>query len=783
MSAAPAPGTILGSYVLERMLGRGGMGVVFLAYDNTLQRRVALKVLNADGAEAARSQLLREARSAAALNHPSICHVYEVGEANGAAFIAMEHIEGHPLNDLIGSQPLPMATLLRYGHQLADALAFAHEHGVVHRDFKAANIIVTPQGLLKIIDFGLARRVVANADGASTIATAVPQGSTAGTPYAMAPEQVRGEYADARSDIWALGVLLYEMAGGAKPFRGASAAELFSSILRDTPPRLDDGVPAALRAVIDRCLMKDPADRFPRAADVRVALEAMQDGQAVAAARWPAVARRWAVAAAAVVALAAAGFAPWAWSRFHDLTSPPPLRLAVLPFTDLAAEPDQAYFSEGLTDETIAELGRINAQRLQVLSRTTSMHYRNAALPLKDIGRELDVAYLLEGSTRREGNRVRIVARLVQASDEAQRWSGTFERESADVLALQSDIAKGVAEALSVALLPESRARLDAMPQVNAQAYDYVLRGRSHSAKLTRGDLDVALKYFQSALDLNPDFAPAVLGIARVWSGRQQMGFAIPADAQPPMKAALARALVLDDSSSDAHLGQAITYTWTDWRFADAEREFQRAITLGPNNSEAHAFYGHYLYVMHRRAEGEREMRRALELDPLSELIQALYGTTLLWNGRNEEALANAKNILKTTPDSNQALNQTSIALHNLGRLDDSVAAEIQWARARGDTVLATAMATAAAEGGYVLAMQREGDVLAARAEQRGGAPNRIATAYLRAGQYDKAIDWLEKGLAAREPNMPYINTGPQYDPVRSMPRFKALVRRMQLPE
>lgn len=278
-SGVMGPGTVLGTYRIERLLGRGGIGAVFLAYDTTLRRHVALKVVDApaDG-ETSRTRLLREARSAAALNHPHICTVYEVGEANGAAFIAMEYVEGRSLRDRLDEGALSLEEAVRYGLQAADALGYAHDHGVVHRDFKAANVIVTETGRLKIVDFGLARRGDALMASATTMGSVVPAGAAAGTPYAMAPEQVRGDSSDARTDIWALGVLLYEMVTGARPFTGTTVPELFSAILRDPPTALPERVPLELRAVIERCLEKDPERRHPHARDVRAALEAVERG-------------------------------------------------------------------------------------------------------------------------------------------------------------------------------------------------------------------------------------------------------------------------------------------------------------------------------------------------------------------------------------------------------------------------------------------------------------------------------------------------------------------------
>ena len=472
-----ASGMMVGTHRLERLLGRGGMGSVFLAYDTRLQRQVALKVLDHDEADATSSaRLLREARNAAALNHPHICTIHEVGEADGTAFIAMEFVEGRSLRERVDEGPLLMGEAVRLGIQAADALAHAHEHGVVHRDFKAANAIVGENGRLKVVDFGLARRDDPRLSDATTMASVVPAGAVAGTPYAMAPEQVRGEAADARTDVWALGVLLYELATGARPFSGQSVPELLSSILTKPPSPPLLRVPVQLTAVITRCLEKDPARRYQRAEEVRAALEAIAAGTTAPWSTWGyRLRRRQAIAAIAAVLAAFAVLLGFNLGGLRDrligvVGEEPPIRLAVLPFENLTGDPEQEYFSDGLTDEMIAQLGRLHPQRLSVIARTSSMRYKRRDLPMDQIARELGVDYVMEGSARREGNRVRISASLIQARDQTQRWSETFEQEMSNVLALQSDVARGVARALAITLLPADQSRLAAVRPVNPEA-------------------------------------------------------------------------------------------------------------------------------------------------------------------------------------------------------------------------------------------------------------------------------------------------------------------------
>jgi len=782
------PGVTLGTYQVERQLGRGGMGVVFLARDTTLHRQVALKVLGSptdDGT--ARVRLLREARNAAALNHPNICTVYEVGEADGCAFIAMEYVEGRPLSDRLAESALPLAEAVRYGIEAADALAYAHDHGVVHRDFKAANAIVTETGRLKVVDFGLARRSDALMASATTLASLVPAGAAAGTPYAMAPEQVRGEPADARTDLWALGILLYEMVTGTKPFHGTTIPELFSSILRDAPAPMPETVPAEMRAVIERCLDKDPERRNQHAREVRVALEAIQAGTVSpwVAWRYHLTRKRWLAPAAALFGIVAVvvGFNVGG-ARDRLVGSPPaapPIKLAVLPFENLTGDPEQEYFSDGLTDEMITQLGRLHPQRLSVIARTSSMRYKNRDTPIDQIGRELGVEDVLEGSARREGSRVRINATLIQVRGQTQRWTNSFDRELAGILALQSDVARGVAGSLALTLLPAEQARLASTKPVNPEAYEAYLMGLSHAVKMTRPDLDTAEKYFDLALARDPGYALAYVGLSKVWSLRQQVGFVARKEAAPREKAAAEKALELDPRLPEAHERLAIHYS-RDWNWGAADSEYQRAIELGPGLAEARAVYSWHLFRMKRPVEARTQIQRAIELDPLNEQVRGFYAGTLEFSHRFAEAEVENRNLLKTNPNSPMATAGLTRVLHELGRYADAVAAERGRLAARGDTDIEAALMRGYPAGGYRQAMRQAADGMAVRSRATGFDSYYIAQLYKRAGATNQAIEWLEKAFEAHDPNISYMGVNPIFDDLRSDPRFQNLLRRMNLP-
>jgi TolB-like protein/Tfp pilus assembly protein PilF len=456
--------------------------------------------------------------------------------------------------------------------------------------------------------------------------------------------------------------------------------------------------------------------------------------------------------------------------------------LVVLPFQNLTGDPEQDYFSDGLTEEVITRLGGLQPQQLSVIARSSSMQYKNRNAPIERIGRELGVDYVLEGSTRREGNRVRISTTLIQVRDQTQRWADTFERELSGILALQSDVAKGVAGSLALTLLPDDRARLAVARRVNPDAYESVLQGRSHANKLTRADLDTAQRYFELALEKDPTYASAYAGLSFVWTSRQQMGFVASSESAPRLKAAIAKALELDSTLADGHRQLANQYAMTDWNWADAEREYQRAIELGPSDAEAPAFYSHYLYIMKRPIEAQAQIQRALALDPLSELVQALFGRDLVHARRFDEAVQQFQKVLKTNPNSPQALNNLAELYYLLDRHDDALEGEKARFRARGDVEIEQALIRGQSRTGYAGAIREAADTLAARSRVSHAASVDVAGLYLRAGQNDQALDWLERSFDMRDPMLPYIAVHPIYDVIRSNPRFQALLQRMNLP-
>jgi TolB-like protein len=516
------------------------MGEVYRAYDEQLGRDVAIKVLPADqlGDATARARLLREARSVAALNHPHICTVYEVSESDGQAYIAMELIDGKPV-----SVPLPKEQVLRYGQEIADALAHAHERGIVHRDLKCGNVMVTSDDRVKILDFGLAKRLDSNAGDGTTEELITKRGSVMGTLAYMAPEQLRGANADVRSDIWALGVMLYEMSTGERPFKGQTQFELVSSILNDRCP--------AAPPVIQRCLEKDPARRYQSARDVRAALES-----------GPTAIRRPKLWIAAAIALAIAAVAPFVKLPHYASKIQ---SLAVLPLENLSGDPNQEYFADGITDALITELGKIRGLS-RVIARSTVMQFKGSKKPPAQIAKELDVDALLTGSVIRSGDRVRVTAALVNPSTGAELWSGRFEHDLRDVLSLQSEVARAIILEITGKLTPEEKERLQKTHTVNPAAYEDYLKGRYYlRGRLNPQDVASARVYFERALKEDPDYGVAMMGLADAISSPAQAGRVPATDVFPRARALVEQTLAREPDLAEARdLNARFLFVW-DW--------------------------------------------------------------------------------------------------------------------------------------------------------------------------------------------------------------------------
>jgi TolB-like protein/Tfp pilus assembly protein PilF len=779
---------IAGKYRIVEEIGRGGMGVVYKAEDLKLKRCVALKFLPPhlmDSPEL-KERFLIEAQAAAALSHPNICVIHEVGESEDRPYIAMECVEGETLRDRVKKGPLKPEDALDIAIQVAAGLGEAHSKGIIHRDIKSANIMVTAKGQAKVMDFGLAKL-----RGGSSLTKSQ---TTLGTVAYMSPEQARGDDLDGRTDIWSLGVVLYEMLARILPFRGDHDQTVIYSILHREPESLAKASPGTapeLAQIVGRALVKNPADRYQTMEELREDFSAVAEGFGpIRAKRRPSGPRilgleiAYLLPAVLVVALGlgiginVGGVRDRLLGR--NASAARAVKLAVLPFVNLTGDPDQEFLSEGLTQEMITQLGSLHPENLRVIARSSVMRYRKGDTPIDRIGQELGVDYILEGSTRREKNRVRITAELIQVRDQTQLWADGYERELSGILTVQSEVAQNVAKALALKLLPAEQARLASTRTVNPEAYDAYLRAFHHWTQLTPREIDIAEKYVDLALEKDPSYAPAYVGRAWVWVARNQMGLASPEEAGPKAIAAALRAVELDGNSAVAHEVLASIRTWIDWDWAGAEPEWRRALELNPNAAQTHAIYSHFLANVGRLDEAVPHIELALELDPFNVLFHSFYASVLMYGRRYDEALAAARKALAMQPDAPVALTNLEEALFALGKRDDLLAVEKE--RTAGDPEHIAAYVQGLAEAGYEGVQRSLADFMAARYKQSGRvmAVN-IAIKYIFAGDKVRAIDWLEKAHEDHDPNLPYLGK-PIWDSVRDDPRFQGLVRRMNLP-
>jgi serine/threonine protein kinase/tetratricopeptide (TPR) repeat protein len=784
-------GTRLAHYRILDLLGAGGMGQVYRAHDEQLDRDVAIKLLPAGSLQdpAARARLTREARAAAALNHPSICTIHEVGEAEGQTYIAMELVEGRPLSELAAGRGLPVDEVLRCGRQIADALAHAHSRQIIHRDLKSANVVVTPDGHLKVLDFGLAKKVSGAALTEATTQAHVhaehtAAGTLVGTLAYMAPEQLRGEIADARSDLWALGIVLYELATGGRPFKGQSGFELSANILNQPSPSLPSTVPIGLRGVIERCLDKQPGRRFQTANEVRAALDAIEPGTGVSwtSLRYRLSRRPWLTTAAAVVlvaALAAALARDQIRSRWFE-QAPRVESVAVLPLENLSGDAAQDYFADGMTEVLSTDLARLSGFK-RVTARGSVQRYKGTRKPFEEIARELKVDALITGSVLRSGNRVSITAQLLNPATGDQLWSNRYERDAQDVLVIRNEIVTAIVREIKAQLSPAEQARLASASRVNPEAFENYLKGQFYWYKQTRADYDLAERYFQAAIDKDPNYALAHAGLGTVWMMRSDAGFLPASETMPKAEKYFARALALDDKQSDLHVTLG-NHKLTEWDWAGAEREFKQAIALNPNLADAHFFYADLLVGQKRPQEWEPEIKRALELDPLNDFNRTYYGWQLNYLRRYDEAIPIFTQLLATGP--NKAANYLGLwgAYFRKGMYAEAIANAREYFVAAGDGEFAATLSVVRDAAAYQTAMTRTGEAMIEGLKRRHVPALRIARMFAHAGQNDRAIEWLEKAYVNRESPLARLAVVWDWLDLHGDPRFQDLLRRLKLP-
>jgi serine/threonine-protein kinase len=789
-------GRTVSHFRVSEVLGAGGMGVVYRAEDVRLGRTVALKFLLPQYSldAVAKKRFLREARAASALDHPNVCTVYEAGETeDGWLFLAMACYAGETLRARLGrAGALPVAEAARIAGALLRALGAAHAAGVVHRDLKPGNVMLTAEGTVKILDFGLAK---------VRDLTITGPGHRPGTAAYMSPEQVEGGSVDGRSDLWSLGVVLYEMLAGRRPFGGGHELSTVYAILHDDPEppsRVRPDVPVAYDGIIGTLLRKDPADRFASAEEVLRRLEGGERGSVRMPGSMSGVRGRplrpmvpltlaavAAIGGAAVVAVTMRGPAvspPAEASAARAPLAPAaaPLEqesIAVLPFVDMSPDRDQEYFSDGVTEEILNALAQM--PELRVPARTSSFYFKGKNLPVREIARQLGVGAILEGSVRKLGDRVRITVQLIDARSDRHLWSRTFDRDEKDIFAIQTEIARTVAEAMKVRLASGWTAT--SPPTASVVAHDLYLKGRFHWNRRTSDDLQQAIRFFQAATEIDSGYARAFAGTALAYTVLPLSGTAISAaEALPRMEAAAARALALDPSLAEAHAARGYSYHW-NWRWADAEREFRRAIALDPNDVTSRQWYGEHLAKIGRAREGEAEVRRAIALDPLSLGANNDLGLVLMLGRRYPEAIAQLERTHRLDP----AFAVPLFLLHRVNLLAGNVdaaaeagrrASELRWGNDPGEFVILAHATRDSTQRPAALG------ILAGWERQQSPRWADIALYYALLGERERALSALEQGLRVRAGMLSQLRTAPWLDPLRREPRFERIMAELRFP-
>lgn len=772
--------TLAGRYEITEELGRGGMGVVYKAKDTKLKRTVALKFLPPELTHISevKERFMREAQAAAALDHPNICTVYEFDETEEKTFISMAYIEGQSLRKRIESGLLNLDEAINIAIQTAEGLQEAHKKGVVHRDIKSANIMVDKRGQAKIMDFGLARVT------GGTLVT--KEGTTMGTIAYMSPEQARSEKVDHRTDIWSLGVVLYEMISGQLPFKGEhDQAVMYSILNEELEPitNLRSEIPMSIEQVVGKALEKNPDERYQHTEelldDLKAILEGIEPEGIRARLRKAKLLRRkkaflYAGIAGFVVIMTVIALSLFT-GRAEAIDS-----IAVLPLENLSGDPDQEYFSDGITDALINELAKIRA--LRVISRTSVMQYKEVRKSLSEIARELNVDAVVEASVLTVGGRVQIRAQLIQAPTEQNLWAQSYERKMSDILFLQSEMAQTIAREIKVKLTPQEETRLASARPVNPEAYEAYLKGMFYLNKFTLEGFEKGLAYLQQAVEKDPADALPYAGLALGTSiAGHGLGFGLvpPREAFPPAKAAALKALELDEMLAEAHAALALVKLYYEWDWAGVEQAFRRALELNPNIPEAHRHYAWYLVLIGRLDEAIAEMKQAQQVDPLTPIYTAELGWLYWIAERYEEAIDEARKSLELNPDFPVGLYVLGGTYAEQGMYEEAIAAHQKagavnpaWKWGLGRT--------------YALAGRRDEarKILAELVEEaRPSDTMPLARIYIILGEKDEALRWLEAAYEYRHGWIPWISRAPRPELLRDDPRFKDLLRRMNLPE
>jgi len=742
-----APGARLGTYEIVAPLGAGGMGEVYRAKDLKLPRDVAVKVLPEHLRQSAEAQARfeREAKAVAALAHPNILAIYDYGEDQGISYAVTELLEGETLRERLGSGRLPVRRATDLALQIARGLAAAHEKGVVHRDLKPENLFITTDGRLKILDFGLARVDGGEAGELETLSRHTSPGAVMGTLGYMSPEQARGQSADHRTDIFSLGAVFYEMLAGVRAFGSQSVADALSAILTLNPPDLcavGIGVPPALERLVSRCLEKSSGERFQSARDLAFALEGVSAGEA----------------------------------RAPQVAVPSLPSVAVLPFANMSADKDQDYFCEGMAEDLINALTKVEG--LRVVARASSFQFAGKALDLVRIGQTLGVDKVIAGSVRTAGPRLRVTAQLINVGDSSHVWSERYDRQMEDVFAIQDEISKNIVAALSLRLVGGPKAGPEKRHSDDLGAYHLYLKGQHNWYRRESDSLQRAVSFFGQAAARDPGYALAHVGVANAYSSLGFYGME-PALAREKAQDAVDRTLAVNDDLAEAHAARGLMQMWLLWDWAGSERSFERAIRGNPGDVLARCWYGFLLDVTGRHAQALAAAERALALDPLSPYANTCVGLSLFTQGRNDEAIAALDRALETDPDFLYTLWVLGGACSASGQHDRAVAVLERAVTLSGRA--AYYLAWLAWACGVAGRRERATSIIGELTERSGTtyvSPTFFAWASAGLGDTDSALGAIDEAVLGRNPPL-VMHQATLLRALHAEPRFRVARKRM----